>query len=229
MAEPSFRMQHRPDVATHATLEHSLDEVALPADLAIGGGLQLSFAGPVSSCRAEFEQFVMRAFEREHDAVVRTFMPLLVGCRDRERGLRSVVGLRPATGQALYLERYLDRPVDEVISVMSGQDVRRDRVVEIGNLAGRNCRASVRLVASLPGLLLSMRFDWVVFTATSTVRGILETLGAPLFELAPAGEACAAGGIDRWGRYYSSDPRVCAGYLPLARTIPAFAGRSRGH
>ena len=222
-------MQHRPDVATHATLEHSLDEVALPADLAIGGGLQLSFAGPVSSCRAEFEQFVMRAFEREHDAVVRTFMPLLVGCRDRERGLRSVVGLRPAAGQALYLERYLDRPVDEVIGVTSGQDVRRDRVVEIGNLAGRNCRASVRLVASLAGLLLSMRFDWVVFTATTTVRGILETLGAPLFELAPAGEACAAGGIDRWGRYYSSDPRVCAGYLPLARTIPAFAGRSRGH
>ena len=222
-------MQHRPDVATHVTVEPSLDQAALPANLAIGGGLQLSFAGPVSSSRAEFEQFVMRAFEREHDAVVRTFMPLLVGCRDRERGLRSVVGLRPATGQALYLERYLDRPVDEVISVTSGQDVRRDRVVEIGNLAGRNCRASVRLVASLPGLLLSMRFDWVVFTATTTVRGILETLGAPLFELAPAGEACAAGGIDRWGRYYSSDPRVCAGYLPLARTIPAFAGRSRGH
>ena len=222
-------MQHRPDVATPATVEPSLDQSALPAHLAIGGGLQLSFAGPVSSCRAEFEQFVMRAFEREHDAVVRTFMPLLVGCRDRECGLRSVVGLRPAAGQALYLERYLDRPVDEVIGVTSGQDVRRDRVVEIGNLAGRNCRASVRLVASLPGLLLSMRFDWVVFTATSTVRGILETLGAPLFELAPAGEACAAGGIDRWGRYYSSDPRVCAGYLPLARTIPAFAGRSRGH
>ena len=25
MAEPSFRMQHRPDVATHATVEPSLD------------------------------------------------------------------------------------------------------------------------------------------------------------------------------------------------------------
>jgi hypothetical protein len=112
--------------------------------------------------------------------------------------------------------------------VTSGRDVRRDRIVEIGNLAGRHCRASVRLVASLPGLLLSMRYDWVVFTATRTVRSMLETLGAPLVELAPAGEACAAGGVDRWGRYYSTDPRVCAGYLPLARTIPAFAGRPRG-
>ena len=221
-------MPHSRDVATHATSESSLDQASLPAEVAIGGGLQLSFAGPVSPFRVEFEQFVMRAFEREHDAAVRTFMPVLVGCRDRERGLRSVVGLRPATGQTLYLERYLDRPVDEVIGVTSGRDICRDRVVEIGNLAGRNCRASVRLVASLPGLLLSMRFDWVVFTATSTVRGILETLGAPLFELAAAGEAYAAGGIDRWGRYYSTDPRVCAGYLPLARTIPAFTGRLRG-
>src|SRR6188768_948523 len=98
MAEPRFRMPHSRDVATHATSELSLDHASLPAEVAIGGGLQLSFAGPVSPSRVEFEQFVMRAFEREHDAAVRTFMPLLVGCRDRERGLRSVVGLRPATG-----------------------------------------------------------------------------------------------------------------------------------
>ena len=222
-------MPHSRDVATHATSESSLDQASLPAEVAIGGGLQPR-AGPVSPCRVEFEQFVMRAFEREHDAAVRTFMPGAVGCRDRERGLRSVVGLRPATGQTLYLERYLDRPVDEVIGVTSGRDVCRDRVVEIGNLAGRNCRASVRLVASLPGLLLSMRFDWVVFTATNTVRGILETLGAPLFELAPAGKAYAAGGIDRWGRYYSTERLlVCVrATCPLARTIPAFAGRLRG-
>jgi hypothetical protein len=107
--------------------------------------------------------------------------------------------------------------------------VARDGMVEVGNLAGLNCRAAVRLVASLPGLLLAMRFEWVVFTATTTVRQMLAAFGAPVIELARAGEACAAGGLDRWGRYYRNDPRVCAGWLPLARDIPAFATRTPEH
>ena len=220
-------------------MQHSLDDVTADrfapflggepgcVRRAIGGGLRLSFAGPACAERLEFESFVGRAFEREHDAVVRTFMPVLVGCRDSEDRLRSVVGLRHATSDALFLERYLDRPVHEAIGDATGTCVRRDQLVEIGNLAGGNCRAALRLVATLPHLLLAMRFEWVVFTATSTVRSMLASLGAPMVELGLAGEACAAGGVDRWGRYYRNDPRVCAGWLPLAREIPAFASRAR--
>jgi hypothetical protein len=191
----------------------------------IGAGLEVIFAGTESPDRPELERFVMHAFEREHDAVVRTFMPMLVGCRDRERRLRSVVGLRAAPSEPFFLERYLDRPAHDLIADKTGRAVRRDGIVEVGNLAGLNCRATVRLVASLPGLLLSMRFEWVVFTATITVREMLAAFGAPVTELARAGEACAAGGIDRWGRYFRNDPRVCAGWLPSARELPAFAAR----
>jgi hypothetical protein len=71
--------------------------------------------------------------------------------------------------------------------------------------------------------LLAQRLEWVVFTATRVVRGMLAAFDAPLVELAPAAEACVAGGIDEWGRYYTTDPRVCAGYLPHARHLPVFA------
>jgi hypothetical protein len=74
-----------------------------------------------------------------------------------------------------------------------------------------------------------MNFEWVVFTATSAVREMLTTLGAPLIELAPAAEACGADGIDRWGRYYRNDPRVCVGWLPAALEIPSFSSRTREH
>ena len=63
-----------------------------------------------------------------------------------------------------------------------------------------------------------------MFTATSAVRGILEGVGAPLVELAPADGTRLAGGADRWGRYYEKDPRVLAGYLPASRRIPGFNG-----
>ena len=193
----------------------------------IGGGLQLTFAEPGSPERVDFERFVAEAFKRKHDAHVRTFLPLLVGCRDRERRLRSVVGLRPAATGALYLERYLDRPVHQLVGESSRRTVPRDSIVEVGNLAGCNCRAAVRVVASLPRILIAMNFEWVVFTATSAVRDMLAALGAPLIELATAAEACATGGLDRWGRYYRNDPRVCVGWLPAALEIPAFSSRAR--
>ncbi|KAA1414774.1 thermostable hemolysin, partial [Nocardioides antri] len=62
----------------------------------------------------------------------------------------------------------------------------RHQVVEVGNLAGVNCRAAMRMVAALPAYLLARDYRWIVFTATSAVRGILQGFDAPLVELARA-------------------------------------------
>jgi hypothetical protein len=191
--------------------------------LSIGGRLELIVAEPDQDDRDGLERFVADAFAREHAARVRSFMPVLVGCRDASRRVRGVVGLRYAETGPLFLERYLDRPADELLRDATGSNVERGRIVEVGNLAGCHCRAAARLIAALPRLLLAQRREWVVFTATRVVRGMLAAFDAPLVDLAPAAEACAAGGIDEWGRYYTTDPRVCAGYLPHARHLPVFA------
>jgi hypothetical protein len=78
------------------------------------------------------------------------------------------------------------------------------------------------MVAQLPAFLLARDYRWIVFTATSTVRGILQGFGAPLVELARADVARVASSPDRWGRYYEKDPRVLAGFLPVTRRIPGF-------
>ena len=36
-------------------------------------------------------------------------------------------------------------------------------------------------------------------------------------------------GIDHWGRYYESDPRVFAGFLPDSRTIRGFGTDQHDH
>lgn len=173
--------------------------------------------------RGELEAFVAEAFRRGHDATVASFMPTLLSLRDGSGRLRSVVGLRGAAPEPLYLEQYLEQPVEAAIAVATGRAIRREQVVEVGNLAGSNCRAAVRMVALLPSYLLSLEYRWIVFTATSAVRGILQGLGAPLIELAHADGTRVADGPDRWGRYYDTDPRVFAGYLPLSRRIPGFS------
>lgn len=192
-----------------------------------GSSLHLGVAGSDAPDRAELEAFVGAAFRRRHDATVTSFMPTLLSFRDRAGDLRGVIGLRGAVPQRLYLEQYLEQPVEAAIAAATGQPVRREQVVEVGNLAGANCRAAMRMVALLPGYLLSRDYRWIVFTATSTVRGILEGFGAPLVELARADGARVAGSPDRWGRYYEQDPRVFAGFLPASRRIPGFSGAWR--
>jgi hypothetical protein len=153
----------------------------------------------------------------------------LLAFRDASASLCGVVGLRDARQSSLYLERYLDAPVEQALSAAAGQGVRRDQIVEVGNLAGRNCRAAMRMVAQLPAYLLAQDYRWIVFTATRTVREILLGFGAPLVELARADHARVAGGRDAWGTYYETDPRVFAGYLPESRRVAGFAAEGRDH
>lgn len=188
----------------------------------LGSGLQLGVASAGAPERAELESFVRAAFKRGHDATVASFMPTLLSFRDRSGELRGVVGLRAAVPQSLYLEQYLERPIEAAIATATGATVQREQIVEVGNLAGSNCRAAMRMVAQLPAFLLARDYRWIVFTATSTVRGILEGFGAPLVELARADGARVASGPDRWGRYYDKDPRVLAGFLPASQRVPGF-------
>jgi hypothetical protein len=178
-------------------------------------------AGRSDPSRCELETFVNAAFERKHGAKVRNFMPTLLSSRDAG-GPLGVVGLRSAQDEPLYLEHYLCAPVEHVLGERAGRAVQRSTIVEVGHLASRNCLAAARIAAALPRYLLERDYEWIVFTATRTVRGILGHLGAPLHELAVATAECVSGTHDSWGRYYNMDPRVYGGFLADARRIPAF-------
>lgn len=188
-----------------------------------GPALRLAEAGTAIPERAELEAFVRSAFARKHDATVTSFMPTLLSFRGAGGELRGVIGLRSAAPRPLYLEQYLQQPIEAAIAAATGRMARRQEVVEVGNLAGANCRTAMRMVAALPAYLLARNYRWIVFTATSAVRGILQGFDAPLVELARADGSRVCGGNDHWGRYYENDPRVLAGYLPSSRSIPGFS------
>ena len=193
-----------------------------PRRRAFGQGLHLAPTRPGDPQRNELETYVCEAFRRKHGATVQTFMPTLLAFRDTGGGLRGVIGLRGAGHGPLYLEQYLDAPVEVALARASGQPMGRTDIVEVGNLAGGSCRAAMCMVAQLPTFLLAERYRWIVFTATSAVREILLSFGAPLVELAPADRSRVAGGADQWGSYYETDPRVFAGFLPASRCVPGF-------
>lgn len=164
--------------------------------------------------RTELERFVQGAFESRHAARVRTFMPTLLAMRNERGSVCGVAGFRSAANEPLFLERYLDAPIEQAIQAAIGGEPSREQIVEVGNLAGISCRAAMRLVVELPRLLLARGHRWIVFTATDRVRHVLAGYDAPLIELAVASASRVSGMADDWGRYYDTDPRVMVGHLP---------------
>jgi hypothetical protein len=222
--DPTFAQRVRP----HAE-EPRLTLTTTPDARSFGRHLRVAPTLHDDPQRAELEAYVREAFARKHSADVQSFMPTLLAFRDASASLYGVVGLRDARTSSLYLERYLDAPVEQALCAAADQPVRRGQIVEVGNLAGRNCRAAMRMVAQLPAYLLAQDYRWIVFTATRTVREVLLGFGAPLVELARADRARVAGARDDWGTYYETDPRVFAGYLPESRRIAGFAPEGRDH
>ena len=148
-------------------------------------------------------------------------MPTLLLLTDAEGELAAVAGCRSAALGPLFLERYLPVPIEEALTSHVAAPVRRADIVEVGNFAARDSRRAKILMSFMPAYFLGHAARWITFTATSSIRGILTAMGGKCLELSTADGACAAGGADDWGNYYSSDPRVMAGFLPSARRIPA--------
>lgn len=190
---------------------------AVASHRAAPGGLRLVTLEREDAGREGAEQFIARGFLRSHRACVRTFLPRILALTDSLGELKGAVGCRFAGAEPLFLERYLDAPVEEVLSARTGIAVGRAEVVELGNFACRTSAVARRFMSLLPRFLLAQGATWIVFTATRTVRGLISESGARLLELAAARPGRVAGTADEWGRYYDTDPRVMAGYLPLAR------------
>lgn len=182
---------------------------------------RLRSIAPVSASRHAAESFIAGAFHDKHGARIREFLPELVALQNRSGDLRAAVGYRPAGTGALFLEQYLEGPIEQCLAAQIGAPVARGTIVEVGNLAGGNCRLARHLVSLLPRHLLDCGYTWVVFTATRVVREMLASVGASLLELAPADGARLAGGGATWGRYYQNDPRVMAGQLTAGLDLSA--------
>ncbi|CAN5880012.1 N/A [soil metagenome] len=180
--------------------------------------------------RAQVEAFIGQRYDDAFGSKVRSFMPRLHSLRDAEGTIRGAFGLRPAR-ERLYLEHYLNVPVEQAITEHTGVDCERGTVVEVGHLSGSfagDVRAMIGLVTRQ---LHREGVRWVAFTGTASLRNAFHRMGLRPTEVAiatperlPAEERLA------WGDYYADSPRVFVGNVAEGerRLIDGFAGASAG-
>lgn len=130
----------------------------------------------------------------------------------REPDRLAGLGYRRASDGAVFLESYLDRPVEIELGKAFGRRIARSEVVEIGNFAADNAFVMLELWGAAANDLAGSS-EIAVATLTAPLRRIFNRIGLPFVSLCPARAERLGPGGSEWGRYYQQDPQVCAGVI----------------
>ncbi len=187
-----------------------------PCGFSGASGLSLNITRNNDLDRLEAEQFIHDVFARAYGADVKHFMPRLMVLQSEERRLLAALGIRFAHSGGLFLENYLEVPVEQAVARAAHTAVARSSVAELGNLASYQ-RGGLRcLIIGLTAYLKGAGVKWATFTAVPAVHNAFVKMGIPLYELGFADPARLGGEAAHWGTYYDHKPRVVAGNVEAA-------------
>lgn len=179
--------------------------------------------------RHEVEDFVRRIYARRYGAHISDFAPVLVSLRDHGGSLVAAAGYRHAAHAPLFLERYLDAPVESLLAAHGDVQPQRERIVEVGHLAAARAGEGRRLIFLLGPHLAAQRFQWVVGTLTEELRHLFVRIGVTPLVLGTADPAVLGEEAGHWGSYYDHRPLVLAGHLQQAlRHLVRRSGDTKG-
>lgn len=196
-------------------LARARSDLVSPFEPLAGGWL---FACAPAHERSEVERFIAARFLRAYGARLRQFFPVLMSLR-HHGSLVAACGLRRAGAEPLFLERYLDDPIDVVLSATTNKRVVPSAVVEVGNLAAARAGIARRLILELTLHLKKAGIRWAVFSAVPSLRNNFRRLGIPLIPLVPADPSrLVPGERAEWGTYYDVAPHVTVVRVAAAHT-----------
>jgi hypothetical protein len=193
-----------------------------PAVQRAAAGLRFGVHAPGDPGREAVEGLIRRVYAERFGARVKQFAPVLVSLQEGEGACARPVaaaGFRFAT-QPLFLERYLDLPIEQLLA-SEGSVPARARIVEVGHLAAVRAGEGRRLILRLAQHLAALQVEWVVSTLTEELRQLFTRMGVAPLALGVADPQRLGAGAADWGSYYEHHPVVLAGSLALAmRRLP---------
>lgn len=167
--------------------------------------------------RIKVEQFIHQVFTHKYGANITKYMPDLFDIRSKSGHLLAAVGMREANSDSLFLESYIECPIEAAISGFlphGARPVDRAGIVELGNLASIHPGSARLIIIAMTMLLYDAGYEWVTFTAIPSLLNSFSRLGLNPLPLAVANkESLGTGNQDDWGSYYDSGPVVYAGRI----------------
>lgn len=165
--------------------------------------------------RSAVESFIRVVYRQRFGARVPGFMPRLLSRHSGDERVLAAVGYRVAQ-EPLFLEQYLDAPVETLIAAHAAVPPCRDQIAEVGHLASRVCGEGRHLMLDLALQLEGLGIRWVVCTITEELGHLFTRMGLTPLHLGYADPQRLGAAAADWGSYYTHHPAVVAGHLPSA-------------
>jgi len=201
----SIAPSHGRGVASHRTGSAVNRRRRLDVSVVIRGDAETS----------EVEDFVRECYRERHQADIREFMPAFLTLRTNAK-LVGVLGFRPADQARLFLEAYLDEPIEKTLGQRIGIEPQRSTLVEVGNLVSSTPGGARWLISSSTALFMGMGLRWAVLTATPGLLNSFRKLGIAFVPLAPAAKERIDDADKYWGSYYDEQPFVVVSDISTA-------------
>ncbi|MCE0494927.1 thermostable hemolysin [Vibrio salinus] len=174
---------------------------------------QLLAIGEHHPLKSSIEQHVSQRYARAFKATLSEFMPGYLALYQK-RKLISVCGIRSAGNSRLFLEQYLDSPIEQIIHEQK-LEVPRSQIIEFGQLASFSFRFSKIHFYLMTKYLIESGFSWCVCTVTDPLFALMESMGLEPLQIGTANPEKVKN-AERWGRYYQYTPRIVVGNLQQA-------------
>lgn len=172
---------------------------------------RVRYSLPHADDRAMIERFISGVFYQTYGAVITHFKPYLMSLRDQEGKLVAACGFCSATLNPLFLEAYLDRPIEAVLAERTGLSVSRGDIIEIGNLSVAEPGMARHLIAAIVTQLHATSKQWAVFTAIPMLCNVFAKMHLnPVILGDPDKSRLSPEEMARWGSYYEQKPQIMA-------------------
>jgi hypothetical protein len=183
---------------------------------------------PTHSRRRETEALIEECFRAAFGARLDGHYRQIAAWRLADGSLRAAAGIRFAEEERLFLEQYLDEPIEQAVARRFKSPVARDDIVEIGALAADGPASALEFFNELATQLASQRGRrFAVATVRPELRRLLRRAGFDLRALASADPSRLAAGATSWGTYYDGGPQVCVGEIGVASALAHLCRRRR--
>ena len=162
----------------------------------------------------DIRRFIVHTFAHHYNASIETFCDHLLGVCTPQGLLCAAAGYNLAEEGTLFLEQYLDVPLEQHVQQQLGLEIQRSDIAEVGNLAATHAGGARMLIELMTQHLHKEGRRWVAFTATRSLINSFKRLGLSPVILAPALPERVKNPA-AWGSYYAQTPFVAIGDIQL--------------
>lgn len=163
---------------------------------------------------SKIRQFIADTFMHHYGATIESYCDRLIGVCSPQGTMLAAAGYNLAEEGPLFLEQYLDLPLEKQIQQQLGMDITRSEIAEVGNLAALQAGGTRMLIELMTQRLHQQGRRWVAFTATQSLINSFHRMGLSPVILAPASPARVKN-PSAWGSYYQQNPHVAIGDIQL--------------